>query len=77
MRQIRIQFLARESLQVILHGDALPQRLVHLERQLAAQQRLADQQRKLLERRMAQQLGFVADQNRVLLFALIQPHDGV
>ena len=30
MRQIRIQFLARKPFQVILHGDALAQSLVHL-----------------------------------------------
>lgn len=41
LRQIRVQFLARESLQVIVHADTLTQRLVHLERQRAPQQRLA------------------------------------
>ena len=79
MGQVGIQFLARESVQVILHGDALAQGFVHLQRQRAAQQGLADQQqsqvmrrihvevqqqRKLFEGGMGQQLGFVADENR-------------
>src|SRR5262249_38416543 len=42
MRPIGIQFLARKPLQVILHGDALAQCLVHLQRERTAQQRLAD-----------------------------------
>jgi hypothetical protein len=44
LRQIGIELLARESLQVILYADALPQRFVHLRRKRAPQQRLADQQ---------------------------------
>ena len=46
MRQIGVEFLAREPFQVILHGDALAQRFVHLQRERAAQQRLADQQQR-------------------------------
>ena len=92
MREIGVEFVARESFQVILHGDALAQGFVHLQRESAAQQGLADQQqsqvvggihveveqqRKLFEGGMAQQLGFVADENGVLLFALVETHDGV
>jgi len=36
--QVGIQFLARESFQVILHGDTLAQGFVHLQRQGTAQQ---------------------------------------
>jgi cell division protein FtsB len=79
MREIGIQFFAGKPLQVILHGDALAQRFVHLQRQRAAQQGLAEQQqgqvmrrihveveqqRELFEGGMRQQLGFVADENR-------------
>jgi len=68
MGQIGIELLTRQALQVILHGDALAQWLVHLQREGAAQQRLANQlqrqiaggihvevqqQRKLFQRRMA------------------------
>src|ERR1019366_4243054 len=75
LRQIRVQFLAREPLQVIMHADTLPQPLMHLERQRAPQQRLADkqqreitrrvhvevqQQRQLFERRIRQQMRFIA-----------------
>ena len=35
-----------------------------------------EQQRELLEGGVAQQLGFVADENGVLLFALVEIHDG-
>ena len=92
MSQIGIQFLACESLQVIVHADALAQCFVHLQRQGSAQQRLADeqqceiargihievqQQRELFQRRMRQQLRFVADENGMLLLALVQAHDGL
>ena len=91
MREVGIQFFAGEPLQVILHGDALAQGFVHLQRQRAAQQGLAEQQqgqvvrrihvevqqqRELFEGGMRQQLGLVADENRVLLLALIETHDG-
>lgn len=45
MRETGIRFLARESVQVILHGYALAQGFVHLKRQRSAQQRLSHQQR--------------------------------
>ncbi len=92
MRQVGVEFLARETFQVILHGDALAQGFVHLQREGAAQQGLADQQqsqvvggihieveqqRELLQGGMAQQLSFVADENGVLLFTLVETHDGV
>ena len=68
MREIGVEFFARETFQMILHGNALAQRFVHLQRECAAKQRLSDQQqgqitarihveveqqRKLFERRMA------------------------
>ena len=74
-----------------MHGDALAQGLVHLQRESAAQQGLADQQqgqvvrrihveveqqRELFESGMAQQLRFIADENGVLFFALVEIHDG-
>src|SRR6266550_520669 len=82
LHEIGIEFFARESFEVILHSDALTQRFVQLQGESAAQQRLAhqqqgqiaarihievQQQRELFERGMAQQLGFIADENRVLL----------
>ena len=91
MGEIGVEFLAREPFQVILHGDALAQGFVHLQREGAAQQGLAhqqqsqvvggihvevQQQRELFEGGMAQQLGFVADENGMLLLALIETHDG-
>ena len=91
MREVGVEFLARETFQVILHGDALAQGFVHLQREGAAQQGLADQQqsqvvggihveveqqRDLFQGGMAQQLGFVADENGVLLLALVETHDG-
>ena len=91
MGEIGVEFLAGESFQVILHGDALAQGFVHLQRERTAQQGLAhqqqsqvvggihvevEQQRKLFEGGMAQQLSFVADENGVLLFALVETHDG-
>jgi hypothetical protein len=91
LRQVGIQLLAGESFQMVVHTDALAQRFVHLEREGAAQQRLAEeqqrqvaggihvevqQQREFFERRMRQQVRFVADENRVLLLALVQPQDG-
>src|SRR2546426_820839 len=42
LRQVGVEFLARESLQVILHANALPQGFMHLQRKRAPQQRLAD-----------------------------------
>jgi len=36
-----------------------------------------EQQRQLFQGGMRQQVGFIADQNRMLLFALIQPHHGI
>ena len=63
-----------------------------MQRKGAPQQRLANeqqgekarrihvevqQQRQLFQRRMRQQVGFIADENRVLLFALVQTHDGI
>jgi hypothetical protein len=92
MSKVGVELFAREAFEVILHGNALAQGFVHLQRESAAQQRLAhqqqgqiaarihvkvQQQRKLFERGMAQQLGFVADENRVLLLALIEAHDGL
>src|SRR5439155_19114716 len=92
MRQIGVEFFARESFEVILDGDALAQRFVHLQRERAAQQRLAhqyqgqitrrihievEQQRKLLERGMREQLGFIADEDGMLLLRLIEAHDGL
>ncbi len=65
---------------------------VHLQRKRAAQQRLADQQqsevargihvevqqqRELFQGGMRQQVGFIADQNGMLLLALVQTHDGI
>ena len=44
MGEIGIQFLARQSFQVVLHGNALAQGFVHLQGQSAAQQRFAHQQ---------------------------------
>jgi hypothetical protein len=35
------------------------------------------QQRELLQGGMRQQVGFIADQNRMLLLTLVQAHDGV
>lgn len=91
MREIGVQFFAREAFPVILHGKARAQRLVHRQREGAAEQRLAhqqqgqiaarihvevEQQRKLFESGMAQQRGFVTDENGVLFFALLEAHDG-
>src|SRR5206468_2903579 len=42
LRQIGVEFLAPESLQVILHANALPQGFMHLQRKRTPQQRLAD-----------------------------------
>ena len=68
------------------------ERFVHLQRKRAPQQRLADQQqsevargihvevqqqRQLFQGGMRQQLGFVADENGMLLFALVETHDGI
>jgi len=65
---------------------------MQLQRQSPAQQGLADeqqsqvvgrihveveQQRKLLQSGVAQQMGFIANQNGMLFFALVQTHDGV
>ena len=44
MGEVGVEFLARETFQVILHGDALAQGFVHLQREGAAQQGLTDQQ---------------------------------
>ncbi len=92
LREIGVEFLAHESFEVILHGDALTQWFVQLQREGAAQQWLAHQQQtqiaagihvevqqqgKLFERGMTQQLGFVADENRMLLLTLIEVHDGL
>src|SRR5215831_11995284 len=92
LREISIQFFARQPFQVILHGNALAQRLMHLQLERAAQQRLTHQQQrqivrgvhvevqqqgKLLQRRVAQQLGLVADEQGVLFLALIQAHDSL
>jgi hypothetical protein len=89
--EIGVEFVAGESFQVILHGDALAQGFVHGEGERTAQQGLAhqqqrqvvrgihvevEQQRKLFEGGMAQQLRFVADENGVLFFALVEIHDG-
>ena len=91
LRQIGVEFVARESLQVVLHADALPQRFMHLQGKRAPEQRLANQQQgeiaggihvevqqqgELFQGGMRQQVGFIADQNGMLLFALVQAHDG-
>lgn len=44
MSHVGIQLFAREILLVIPHGDAVAQGFVHLQRQGAAQERLANQQ---------------------------------
>src|SRR5438445_3190020 len=90
--EISVEFFARKPFEVILHGDALTQWFMQLQREGAAQQRLAHQQQgqiaagihvevqqqgKLFERGMAQQLGFVADENGMLLLTLIEAHDGL
>jgi hypothetical protein len=41
LRQIGVEFLARESFQVILRADSLPERFMHLQRQRTPEQRLA------------------------------------
>ena len=65
---------------------------MQLQRKGAAQQRLAHQQQgqiaarvhvevqqqgKLFERGMAQQLGFIADENGMLFLSLVETHDGL
>src|SRR5271165_1886487 len=41
IREISVRFFARETFEIILHSDALAQRLVHLQRESAAQQELS------------------------------------
>jgi len=91
MGEIGIEFLAGESFQLIVHGNALAQSFVSSQREGAAQQGLADQQqsqvvgrihveieqqRELFEGGMTQQMGFITNEDGVLLFALVQPHEG-
>src|SRR5262249_43916474 len=92
MIDIGDEFLARQSLQVVVHGDALAQSFMQLQRQSATQQWLADQkqaqvvrrvhvkvqqQRELFEGGVAQQVCLVQDKQGMLFLALLQTHDGV